>query len=107
MSIHLPALIHAELDIPRSRARALIDTGRVSLNGAVLSAGEHDITLLADSVLVVQPSEQVPEHVELRILQLEKFPAPREHDCEYGCCKAGEEGLASEVVSIAREVTNG
>lgn len=28
----------------------------------------------------------------------EKFPAPREDDCKYGCCKAGDEGLWSEMV---------
>jgi hypothetical protein len=27
----------------------------------------------------------------------ETFPEPREDDCSYGCCKAGDEGRASEV----------
>lgn len=26
------------------------------------------------------------------------FPAPRTDDCRYGCCKAGDVGLSSEVV---------
>jgi hypothetical protein len=29
---------------------------------------------------------------------LESFPAPREADCEHDCCKAGDEGLFSELV---------
>jgi hypothetical protein len=28
------------------------------------------------------------------------FPAPRETDCGYGCCKAGDEGISSEVVRV-------
>lgn len=28
----------------------------------------------------------------------ERFPAPRENDCAYGCCKAGDVGLLSETV---------
>ena len=29
------------------------------------------------------------------------FPAPRETDCAYGCCKAGDEGISSEVIRRA------
>ena len=32
------------------------------------------------------------------IFPLETFPAPRDADCSYGCCKAGDEGLFSEAV---------
>jgi hypothetical protein len=28
----------------------------------------------------------------------ETFPAPREDDCRYGCCRAGDEGICSELV---------
>lgn len=28
----------------------------------------------------------------------ERFPAPRDTDCAYGCCKAGDVGLCSELV---------
>lgn len=30
-------------------------------------------------------------------LPRERFPAPREDDCAYGCCKAGDVGLWSDV----------
>lgn len=36
--------------------------------------------------------------VHLQHVALEVFPAPREEDCGHGCCKAGDEGLFSEMV---------
>lgn len=35
------------------------------------------------------------------IRERENFPAPRENDCSYGCCKAGDVGLTSELVRAA------
>jgi hypothetical protein len=37
--------------------------------------------------------------VNLLAVELETFPAPREADCAYGCCEAGDEGLFSEAVA--------
>lgn len=33
--------------------------------------------------------------------EAETFPEPRVDDCGYGCCKAGDVGLYSEVVRVA------
>jgi tyrosyl-tRNA synthetase len=42
--VHLPGLIAHEFAISRSQARRLIDQGGVTLGGAPLAAGEHDIS---------------------------------------------------------------
>jgi hypothetical protein len=34
----------------------------------------------------------------IRVTPDEKFTAPRAEDCGYGCCKAGDEGIGSEVI---------
>ena len=41
--VHLPGLMADEFGISRSQARRLIDQGGVTLGGAPLAAGEHDI----------------------------------------------------------------
>jgi hypothetical protein len=55
------------------------------------------------------PVEMTRTTDELRDVQhwreLEAFPAPREQDCEYGCCRAGDVGLYSEVVSAGARST--
>jgi len=33
-------------------------------------------------------------------VRIDVFPAPREDDCRYGCCKAGDVGISSEVVRV-------
>lgn len=34
----------------------------------------------------------------------EIFPAPRETDCSYGCCHAGDRGLWSEAIPAATDL---
>ena len=51
--IHLPQLLAEQLEIPRSSARMLIDTGKVKVDGAYLSAGEHELLPIADCVISV------------------------------------------------------
>jgi len=41
--LHLPGLMAEEFGISRSQARRLIDQGAVTLGGAELAAGEHDV----------------------------------------------------------------
>jgi tyrosyl-tRNA synthetase len=41
--LHLPGLLERELGVSRSEARRLIDQGAVTLGGATLEAGEHDV----------------------------------------------------------------
>jgi tyrosyl-tRNA synthetase len=41
--LHLPGVIAEEFGISRSQARRLIDQGAVTLGGAELAAGEHDV----------------------------------------------------------------
>ena len=49
--VHIPAEMSEQLGISRSEARRLIDTGAVTLDGACLSAGEHDATLIGDRTM--------------------------------------------------------
>jgi tyrosyl-tRNA synthetase len=42
--VHLPGVMADEFEISRSQARRLIDQGAVTLGGAQLAAGEHDVS---------------------------------------------------------------
>lgn len=46
-------------------------------------------------------TDSVPLRFLLATAPLEPFPAPREDDCAYGCYKAGDVGIGSELVRRA------
>ena len=56
--VHLPALIADNMGMSRSRARQLIDTRNVSLDGRVLEPGEHDVTVESGAQLAVRVPER-------------------------------------------------